>query len=513
MKPIVTLALCLGTALSLAAAKKPNILFIYTDDQSNRTVSSYKEAFDWVKTPNIDALAASGVRFEQAYIGSWCMASRATLLTGHYQHAVESMRMEGKYPGCVYDAQKCRFWPSVFRKNGYHTAQIGKWHTGVDSGFGRDWDYQIVWNRTKHVENAPNYYYDQVTEFHGGKPQVVKGYTTDNYTDWAVDYINGEGRDKSKPWYLWLCYGAVHGPFTPADRHIGHHKDVTVPIPKDVYPPRPGKPAYIQKMEHWVPKNGEPVEKKTRKEAPVGMKDMPGRPLREWIKQYHEGVLALDEAVGRLLQTLKDSGQDEDTLIVFTSDQGFGWGQHGFKSKVAGYDATIGCPLIIRPPASRSAKTAGKVVKLPVSGADLPPTFFAQAGLELPWEMHGKDLSPVIDNRDAQPCGPAFLVHTGKFYGSDTAIIPPKDSPDLYWGPGVPWYVMLAEGNYKYIRNLVGGEMEELYDLTQDPDELENLALCSTHKETLAILRKMAVAELRRTDAPFADNMPKASTE
>ena len=288
---------------------------------------------------------------------------------------------------------------------------------------------------------------------------------------------------------------------------------MTVPIPKDVYPPRPGKPAYIQKMEHWVPKNGEPVEKKTRKEAPVGMKDMPGRPLREWIKQYHEGVLALDEAVGRLLQTLKDSGQDEDTLIVFTSDQGFGWGQHGFKSKVAGYDATIGCPLIIRPPASRSAKTAGKVVKLPVSGADLPPTFFAQAGLELPWEMHGKDLSPVIDNRDAQPCGPAFLVHTGKFYGSDTAIIPPNDSPDLYWGPGVPWYVMLAEGKYKYIRNLVGGEMEELYALTQDPDELENLALCSTHKETLAILRKMAVAELRRTDAPFADNMPKASTE
>ena len=179
--------------------QKPNILFIYTDDQSHRTVSCYKEAFDWVKTPNIDGLAASGVRFEKAYIGSWCMASRATLLTGHFQHSIESMRMKGQYPGCVYDADKCPFWPSVFRQKGYHTAQIGKWHTGVDSGYGRDWDYQIVWNRTKHVENAPNYYYNQLTEFNGGKAVNVEGYTTDTYTDWAVEYINGKGRDKAKP--------------------------------------------------------------------------------------------------------------------------------------------------------------------------------------------------------------------------------------------------------------------------------------------------------------------------
>jgi len=499
--------------LALSAAKKPNILFIYTDDQSNRTVSCYDEAFDWVKTPNIDSLAEQGVRFEQAYIGSWCMASRATLLTGHFQHSIESMRMKGKYPGCVYDAKKCPFWPSVFRKNGYHTAQIGKWHTGVDSGYGRDWDYQIVWNRTKHVDNAPNYYYNQLTEFNGGKAVNVEGYTTDTYTDWAVEYINGKGRDQKKPWYLWLCYGAVHGPFTPADRHIGKYKGTEVPIPKDVYPPRPGKPSYIQTMQHWEPKDGIAVEKKVRELGPVGMRDLPGRPLREWIQQYHEGVLAIDESVGRLLQTLKDSGQDEDTMIVFTSDQGFGWGQHGFKSKVAGYDATIGCPLIVRPPASRSAKTAGKVVKGPVAGADLVPTFFAQAGIDLPWKMHGKDLTPVIEDPKAEPCGPALLVHTGSFYGSATKNIPDMHSKDLYWGPGVPWYVMLADGKYKYIRNLIEGEVEELYDLSKDPDELVNLALGTKHKDTLADLRSKAIEELKRTDAPFVNNLPRASTE
>ena len=495
-----------------AEAQKPNILFIYTDDQSTRTVGCYEDAFDFVQTPNIDALAKSGVRFSRAYIGSWCMPSRATMLTGHHQHGVESMRMEGKYPGSAYDPKQCPFWPAVFRKHGYVTAQIGKWHTGVDGGFGRDWDYQIIWNRPKYVKNSPNYYHDQLTEFHGGKPQLVKGYTTDNYTKWAVEFINGKGREAEKPWYLWLCYGAVHGPFTPSDRHKGQYKAAKVPVPKDVYPPRPGKPGYVRKMEHWQPKNGEPVEKKVRELGPVGMRDIPGKPLREWIRQYHEGVLAIDEGVGRVLKALKESGQDENTLVVFTSDQGFGWGQHGFKSKVGPYHATVGAPLIIRPPAAKAGKTAGRVVKEPVSGVDLPPTFFAQAGLSLPWEMHGEDLSPLLENPKARRISPAMLVHTGKIYGSATAKIPDVDDPRLYHGPGVPWYVMIAEGRFKYVRNLIEGEMEELYDLKGDPEELDNLALQADFKGTLAQYRQMAIRELKRTKAPFTGSLPRPST-
>ena len=493
-------------------AKKPNILFIYTDDQSTRTVGCYEDAFDFVQTPNIDALAKSGVRFSRAYIGSWCMPSRATMLTGHHQHGVESMRMEGKYPGSAYDPEQCPFWPAVFRKHGYVTAQIGKWHTGVDGGFGRDWDYQIIWNRPKYVKNSPNYYHDQLTEFNGGEPELVKGYTTDNYTKWAVEFINGKGREAEKPWYLWLCYGAVHGPFTPSERHKGEYKAAKVPVPKDVYPPRPGKPGYVRKMEHWEPKKGEPVEKKVRELGPVGMRDIPGKPLRDWIRQYHEGVLAIDEGVGRVLKALQESGQDENTLVVFTSDQGFGWGQHGFKSKVGPYHATVGAPLIIRPPAARAGTTAGRVVKEPVSGVDLPPTFFAQAGLPLPWEMHGEDLSPLLTDAAAKRTSPAMLVHTGKIYGSATAKIPDVDDPRLYHGPGVPWYVMIAEGRFKYVRNLIEGEMEELYDLKGDPEELNNLALKADFKATLAQYRQMAIRELKRTKAPFIGNLPRPLT-
>lgn len=494
--------------------KRPNILFIYTDDQSHRTVGCYPESFDWVRTPNIDRLAAEGVRFANAYIGSWCMPSRATLLTGLHQHGIESMRMEGQYPRSTYDPQRCPFWPSVFRRNGYTTAQIGKWHTGIDAGYGRDWDYQLVWNRPRHPDNAPNYYDHQLISRNGGPPTMTKGYTTDNYTKWAVDFIHGEGRDEEKPWYLWLCYGAVHGPFTPADRHLRDYQQIEVPTPADIYPPRPGKPLYARNFHFWEPgPKGIPVERKVREQRPVAMKDIPGRPLRDWVRQYHRGVRAIDEGVAKLMRALKESGQDDNTLVVFTSDQGFAWGQHGLKSKVAPYRAAVGAPLIIRLPKEQAAATAGRVVEAPVSGVDLVPTFFAQAGLEQPWKMHGHDLSPLLRSRDAKWEHPAMLVHTGKVYGSATDTIPTKDDPALYHGPGIPWYVMLSEGRFKYIRNLVAGETEELYDQKADPDELVNLASDPKHGDLLLKMRQSAIDELKRTNAGLVNNLPLTASE
>ena len=147
-----------------------------------------------------------------------------------------------------------------------------------------------------------------------------------------------------------------------------------------------------------------------------------------------------------------------------------------------------------------------------MSGVDLPPTFFAQAGLKLPWSMHGEDLSPLLENPKAKRQSPAMLVHTGKLYGSATEKIPTADDPALYHGPGIPWYVMLAEGRYKYVRNLIEGEVEELYDLKKDPEELNNLALKPRHAKQLAELRVKATKELRRTKAPFVETMPKPST-
>jgi arylsulfatase A-like enzyme len=133
----------LGLATFAATPEKPNILFIYTDDYSYRTVSAYPEAYPWVKTP-----------------------------------AIESMRMEGKYPGSTYDPAKTPFWPKVFRENGYVTAQIGKWRTGTDTGYGRDWDFQIVWNRPKYTGTSTHYYFDQpspITAANGDSEALLHG--------------------------------------------------------------------------------------------------------------------------------------------------------------------------------------------------------------------------------------------------------------------------------------------------------------------------------------------------
>ena len=495
------------------ASEKPNILFIYTDDQSYRTVSSYPESYDWVSTPNIDALAEKGVRFHHATIGTWCMPSRATLLTGHHSYGIESMRMEGAYPGSEYDPEQCRFWPSVFRVNGYQTAQIGKWHTGTDTGFGRDWDYQIVWNRPRYPENSGAYYYDQLIEKNGGDPRMRKGYSTDNYTDWALEYISGrEGRDPEKPWYLWVCYGGVHGPFTPADRHLDDYPDAKVNDPVDIYPPRPGKPTYSRTVEQWTRgSEGEPVL--VRGQTKGGISANGKKTLSDWVRQVNQAVKSLDEGVGKLVASLEQSGQLDNTLIIFTSDQGFAWGQHGFQVKLAPYDANIRSPLIISMP---SRFPEGKVCEHPVGGVDIVPTIFSVAGLDLPWEMHGRDLTPLLENPEAKEgARPVLTVHTGDSYGSNTDVVPiavdEASRSKLYMRGAVPWWVSLVDGKQKYIRTLIPGEVEELYDLAEDPEELVNLARFASHRDRVIELREMAIAELRRTGAKMVETLPEVA--
>jgi arylsulfatase A-like enzyme len=482
-------------------AKKPNILFIYTDDQSYRTLSCYPGAYPFVKTPNIDRLAKMGIRFNAAYNGSWCAPSRASILTGHHPFGVQSMTFKGQYPSSSYDPEQCRYWPSVFRRLGYFTGQIGKWHTGADAGFGRDWDYQAVWNRPAHPDNAPAYYKPQIISFNGQKPKLVEGYSTDNYTDWAIDFIKGKTRDKEKPWFLWLCYGAIHGPFTPAERHKNAYPNIKVDVPKDLFAPREGKPAYVQKMDVWAKgKSGEPVYK-----GKGDYQDKEGMTLTEGVRQYNQCFMALDEGVGRILQILEESGQLENTLIVFTSDQGYAWGFHGFRHKLGPYDDTIRSPLIFAMPGTIPA---GKTCDVPAAGVDFAPTFFKFAGFDkLPWKMHGRDLTPLLKDPSKKWDEPMLVTHTGRSFGKDTNDPSKMDTLET-----VPWWVALRHGKMKYIRTLVENEIEELYDLDRDPDELTNLALRAENRATLERLRAMTIGELRRTEAGFVDKMPVPKT-
>jgi len=509
---MIHLALLVGIFVSFLVQavpdrKPPNILLIYADDQSYKTVGCYPEAPRWVRTPNIDRLAATGVRFERSYFGSWCMPSRTVMLTGRLPHAVESMTMEGEYPGSKYDPAKAPFWPAEFRKNGYQTAQIGKWHTGTDTGYGRDWDYQVVWNRPKLLKNAGAYYTGQIVAINGVEQPPMAEYATDAYTRWAVDYINGKTRDANKPWYLWLCYGAIHGPTTPATRHKGTYRNETAPVPADIFGPRPGKPAWLEKTQAWGKgPDGAPALLGKAQRKDNFDQSAAGLPLQDWIRQMNECTRALDEGVGRVIDALRESGQLENTLVVYTADQGYAMGEHGLNMKIAPYDASYASPLIVSRPGTLPQ---GKVCSKPVNSADLVATFLATAEVRVPWKIHGHDLTPLLrDPANAAWDHPALMTHTSRRYGSETNDLSRATEDEQ----GVPWWAMLRDGRFKYIRYMIPGEVEELYDLEADPEELKNLAIDPAHAERLDRLRARAVEELRRTEAGFVDALPAPST-
>jgi arylsulfatase A-like enzyme len=484
-------------AFAADAAKRPNILFIYADDQSYKTVGCYPESWSWVKTPNIDALAKNGVRFHGAYLGGWCMPSRASLLTGRHPHGIQSMRMEGKYPGSTYDPKQCPFWPALFRKEGYHTAHIGKWHTGVDAGYGRDWDHQIVWNRPKHPDNAGAYYEKQILAINGVEKEVG-GYPADNYTKWAVEYIKGGNRDKSKPWYLWLCHGSIHGPWKPAARHKGQLKDAKISIPADIFGPRPGKPDYLNDAQAWhKTKDGRIIAGKT---AMLVGDDAGGKGTAfvDWVRQVNECMPAVDESVGEVMAALKESGQLDNTLVIYTADQGFAMGEHGLRQKVAPYDASYRSPFIVSMPGKVAA---GKYCSYTPNAPDVIATFFAFAGIKPPADLHGRDITPLLKDPSAKWPHPVLYQHTGQHYGDDVGKLL-RDNPKLAIHSKVPWNNAVVQDGWKYIRYLQAGVKDELYHLSKDPEELTNLAAEAKHADKLKEMRQAMMAELKRTNAP-----------
>ncbi len=482
--PVVLL---LVTAVRLQAdSPRPNILYIFTDDQSCRTVSAYEEAHDWVHTPHIDALAANGIRFTTCYTGASCQMARAMMLTGQLQHAIRSFDTS-RYPACDYDPAAQPFWPAQFRRNGYETACIGKWHLGEDVGHGRDWDYSVIWDRCGPKSNRNAYYHDTLVRYNGGERVPLNGYSTDRYTELAVDYISNQSTKTDAPWFLWLCYGGVHSPYTEAERHENHYENApTAAVPGDIFGPRPSKPQHLINYSRWEP---------DASGAPVGFETS--------VKQYHRAVVALDEGVGALIEALRASGQLDNTLIVFTSDQGFAWGQHGCREKWMAYDANIAAPLIVSWP--KKIQRSG-VCNEPVTGLDIVQMFHTVAEVNPVQELHGRDMTPLLTSPQQRLSAPLLLTHTARVYGE--TFLEHIKAGRFVGQPSRPAWMMMRQGQYKYIRHMQPDTIEELYDLDTDPLELNNLAVRSDHTAQLMDLREKAVTEFRQKDGGFVDFLP-----
>ena len=329
--------LCLGVwpcsgQENASLSGKPNILYIFTDDQSHRSVSCYEEARPWAKTPHIDKLADTGMRFTHCYTGAWCQPSRASALSGLLQHAVKTVKIT-KYPMASYDPEQLRFFPSVLRKNGYETACIGKWHLGEDVGHGRDWDYSVIWDRGGVRRNAGAY----LTAPSSGPMGGIVSHSADTARIATPSWRWITSRQRRAPKNPGTFGFATEECTAPTRLPKGirtHISDAPASrVPVDIFGPRPTKPEHLKNLTRW---------KKDGKGEPKGYDAA--------VKKYHKAVKSLDDGVGAVMQALKDSGQLKNTVIIFTSDQGFAWGQHGSQEKWMPYDANICAPLIFSAP-------------------------------------------------------------------------------------------------------------------------------------------------------------------
>jgi arylsulfatase A-like enzyme len=365
--------------------RKPNILFIMSDDHASAALSCYGPNFlgKFANTPNLDRIAKTGMRFTNGLVtNSICTPSRAAILTGQYSHK------NGVYTlGDVMNPKTIHI-AHMLRALGYQTALIGKWHLGTDpQGF----DY---WN----IFPGQGRYIDPQLREMGTKPKELKtftgSYSTDVVTDLSLDWL--KKRDKNKPFYLCCHYKAPHRPWDPAPRFKDLYKNDVIPEPPNLLDHYENRSEAAKRAKMRVGENMNRRDLET--DFP---KDLKGDDLRKWayqiyMKRYLACVAAVDENVGRILDWLDREGLTEDTIVIYTADQGFFLGEHGWFDKRFMYEECLTAPLLIRyPPLTRP----GSVNTDMVMNIDHAPTFLELAGGKIPDDMDGKSYVSILKGK------------------------------------------------------------------------------------------------------------------
>jgi len=479
----------LGLVASAAGQERgprPNILFIFSDDHAYQAISAYGSRVN--QTPNIDRLAREGLLFRNCFVtNSICGPSRAVILTGKYSH-LNGMTVNGP----AFDGSQVTF-PKLLRAAGYETAIVGKWHLKSDpTGFDH-WEVLI----------GQGPYYNP-TLIRNGERKQHEGYTTDLITDHALEWLRG-GRDRDKPFLLMFQHKAPHRRWLPNLKHLHLYDDVNIPEPEtlfDDYATR-GTAAHTQDMTIAVTMDDEDLKLVTpgelndeqRKvwEAAYGPKNaafraarLEGRELVRWkyqryLKDYLRCVASLDENIGRVLEYLDEAGLAENTLVVYSSDQGFYLGEHGWFDKRFMYEPSLRTPLVARWP---KEIRAGQTCDAFVSNLDLAQTFLDVAGVKAPPEMQGASLRPLLAGATPADWRKSFYYHYYEFPG---------------WHSVRKHYGVRGE-RYKLIHFYELDEWE-LYDLASDPQELRNLYGEPSQAENVQRLKR----ELERLRRAYRD--------
>ena len=492
-------------------AKPMNILYIMTDDHSFQTISAYDKRY--IQTPNIDRIANEGVRFTNSFVANSISGpSRACMLTGKHSHKNGFIDNAHTFDGSQ------QTFPKLLRKAGYQTAMIGKWHLTSDpTGF----DY---WN----ILVGQGDYYNPIFIDNGEKRQI-EGYATNITTDLALDWLDNK-RDKSKPFCLLLHHKAPHRTWMPDTCDLRLYDDVTFPLPENFYDDYAGRIAaseqemsiikdmdivYDLKMadkENEIHSSNADLEKYGRelynrmnpdqKAAwdayydPIiqdfKAKKRTGKELAEWKYQrymhdYLRVIHSVDRNIGIVLDYLEKNDLQDNTLIVYTSDQGFYMGEHGWFDKRFMYEECQRMPLIIRYPKAIKAGSTSNAICMNV---DFAPTFLDFAGVEIPSDIQGTSLKPVLENEGKTPADwrKAAYYHYYEY--------PAEHSVKRHYG--------IRTQDFKLIHFYNDIDEWEMYDMKADPREMNNIF----GKAEYAKKQKELMQLLEETQKQYKDNDP-----
>lgn len=492
---ILTLSVC-------SAAERPNLLFIFSDDHALQAISAYGERFrDIAPTPNIDRLAKQGAIFERSYCAnSICGPSRACILTGKHSHINGFIDNNNS----KFDGTQATF-PKFMQQAGYETAVIGKWHlVSQPTGF-HFWEV---------LPGQGSYYNPDFIQMDGSTKRF-EGYVSDIITDKSLEWLKNR-KDKDKPFVLMSQQKAPHRNWVPAARHYPLFKDMTLPEPATLFDDYANRSDALKKQEmsleqdFWwendllLPgKSPDPrfrngivndefrrmsSSQKAEFDAAYGAenqkliddlaagklsaKDVTRWKYQRYIKNYLRCVRAVDENVGRLLDYLDESGLAKNTIVIYSSDQGFYLGEHGWYDKRWMFEESLVMPFLIRWPGVVAPGIRSKAL---IQNIDYAPTFLEAAGIAIPEEIQGRSFVPVLKNAGVAPTDWRKAIYY-TYSGEATHRVAAHD------GVRTERYKLFYLPKFKEW---------QLFDLEKDPQEMKSVHAEPAYASVLADMKKV----------------------
>jgi arylsulfatase A-like enzyme len=437
-----------GDLFAQTGPTKPNVLFIFTDDQNPDTIAALGNSH--IRTPNIDRLIKMGTTFTNAYImgGSSpavCSPSRACLMTGRTLWNVENQGMWG-----FEISKKFKTLPEAFREAGYDTFGTGKNEPGLKGGsFKRGFTHG---DKILFAGNSPHFR----LRLHKQQPdgtyerEVIKGtHSSEVFADAAIDFMKGQAK-RNKPFFAYVSFTAPHDPRQAPPEYRAKYPDQKIPVPKSFMPRHPFDNGMLKIRDERLapfPRKPEVIQKQTA--------------------AYFAMITHMDAQIGRMLDALEKTGQLDNTIIVFTSDNGLAMGRHGLMGKQNVYEHSVHVPFVIAGPGVPRDQKRDQLCYI----YDVYPTLCEMAGIKTPGTVQFKSFAPMLKDASA------------------------KHREHLYFA-FMSWQRSVRDSRYKLIEYCVEGKRHtQLFDLTNDSDERTNLAGDPKHASDLARLRKLLKAE------------------